>query len=332
MARSAGLSPADPPAEIATLSVVAAPDLAEQIARWRDWLAHERRASAHTLAAYGSDLAQFCGFLSGHLGQAPCLADLARLARGDFRAWLASRAGDARAASSTARALSVVRGFFRWLARHRLVDNVALAALRNPRLPHAVPKALSAGEAGEAIEAIGDLSDSDWIGQRDVAVLTLLYGAGLRIGEALSLRRGQLPSPGPDGGASLTVTGKGNKQRVVPLLPVVVAAIADYVAACPYGGDAAAPLFRGARGGPLNARLIQLQMQRLRPLLGLPESATPHALRHSFATHLLAGGGDLRAIQELLGHASLSTTQRYTAVDAAALLAVYDRAHPRARR
>jgi integrase/recombinase XerC len=145
------------------------------------------------------------------------------------------------------------------------------------------------------------------------------------------LNRGQAPKPGRDGSASLTVTGKGNKQRVVPLLPVVVTAIDDYLASCPWRGDAASPLFRGARGGRLNPRLVQLQMQRLRPLLGLPESATPHALRHSFATHLLAGGGDLRAIQELLGHASLSTTQRYTAVDAAALLAVYDRAHPRAR-
>jgi integrase/recombinase XerC len=332
MARSAGLSPGGPPAEIILPPLVAAPDLARQIARWHDWLAHERRASRHTLAAYGSDLAQFCGFLARHLGQAPSLADLGRLARGDFRAWLAARAGDERAAASTARALSVVRGFFRWLARHRLVDNVALAALRNPRLPRSVPKALSAGEAGEAIEAVADLSESDWIGRRDVAVLTLLYGAGLRIGEALGLRFGQRPVSGQDGGATLTVTGKGNKQRVVPLLPVVVAAIDEYLAACPWRGDGASPLFRGARGGPLSPRLIQLQMQRLRPLLGLPESATPHALRHSFATHLLAGGGDLRAIQELLGHASLSTTQRYTAVDAAALLAVYDRAHPRARR
>jgi integrase/recombinase XerC len=330
MARPAGVTPADA-ADEDPLPLVAAPDLARQIALWHDWLAHEKRASSHTLAAYGSDLAQFCSFLAVHLGQAPSLADLGQLTRGDFRAWLAARAGKGRAASSTARALSVVRGFFRWLARHRLVDNVALAALRNPRLPRAVPKALSAGEAGEAIEAVAELSDSDWIGRRDVAILTLLYGAGLRIGEALGLSRGQAPKPGADGGASLTVTGKGNKQRMVPLLPVVVAAIDDYLASCPWRGDAASPLFRGARGGRLNPRLVQLQMQRLRPLLGLPESATPHALRHSFATHLLAGGGDLRAIQELLGHASLSTTQRYTAVDAAALLAVYDRAHPRAR-
>ena len=330
MARSAGLNSAGPPADIILPPLVAAPDLAQQVARWHDWLAHERRSSRHTLAAYGSDLAQFCAFLSGHLGQAPSLADLGRLGRGDFRAWLAARSLDERAASSTARALSVVRGFFRWLARHELAENVALAALRNPRQPHSVPKALSAGEAGDAIEAVAELSDSEWIGRRDVAVLTLLYGAGLRIGEALSLRRGQVPRPGPDGGASLTVTGKGNKQRVVPLLPVVLAAIDDYLAACPWQGDAAAPLFRGARGGPLSPRLIQLSMAKLRPLLGLPASATPHALRHSFATHLLDAGADLRSVQELLGHASLSTTQIYTHVSVEHLKKVYEDAHPRA--
>jgi integrase/recombinase XerC len=316
----------------APLGQAAAPDLAEQVALWRDWLAHERRASRHTLAAYSRDLAEFCRFIAGHRGAPPSLATLARLERGDVRAWLAERARRGRAASSTARALSTVRGFFGWLMRRQRIDNTVLSALRNPRLPRAVPKALTAAEALEAVEAVGELSDSDWIARRDVAVLTLLYGAGLRIGEAIALDRGQAPRPGADGGASLTITGKGNKQRMVPLLPVVVAAIADYLAACPWQGDSHAPLFRGARGGRLNPRLVQLQMQKLRPLLGLPESATPHALRHSFATHLLAGGGDLRTIQELLGHASLSTTQRYTAVDAAALLAVYDRAHPRARR
>ncbi|MFO1059081.1 MAG: tyrosine recombinase XerC [Dongiaceae bacterium] len=315
-----------------TLGLAAAPDLAEQVALWRDWLAHERRASRHTLEAYGRDLAEFCRFLTVHRGAPPSLATLDRLERGDFRAWLAERGRQGLAASSTARALSTVRGFFAWLMRRQRLDNSVLSALRNPRLPRAVPKALTAAEALETVDAVGELSDSDWIARRDVALLTLLYGAGLRIGEAIALERGQVPRPGPDGGASLTVTGKGNKQRVVPLLPAVLQAISDYLAACPWQGDARAPLFRGARGGRLNPRLVQLQMQKLRPLLGLPESATPHALRHSFATHLLAGGGDLRTIQELLGHASLSTTQRYTAVDAAALLAVYDRAHPRARR
>jgi integrase/recombinase XerC len=320
------------PGAPAALGLAAAPDLAEQVALWRDWLAHERRASKHTLDGYGRDLGEFCRFLTLHHGAPPGLATLDRLARTDVRAWLAERSRRGLAASSTARALSTVRGFFAWLMRRRRIDNSVLSALRNPRLPRAVPKALTAGEALETVTAVGELSDSDWIARRDVAVLTLLYGAGLRVGEAVALERGQVPKPGPGGGASLTITGKGNKQRMVPLLPVVVEAIGDYLAACPWQGDARAPLFRGARGGRLSPRLVQLQMQRLRPLLGLPESATPHALRHSFATHLLAGGGDLRTIQELLGHASLSTTQRYTAVDAAALLAVYDRAHPRARR
>jgi integrase/recombinase XerC len=315
-----------------TLGLAAAPDLAEQVALWRDWLAHERRASRHTLEAYGRDLAEFCRFLAVHQGAPPGLAALDRLERGDIRAWLAERTRQGLAASSTARALSTVRGFFAWLMRRQRLANGVLSALRNPRLPRAVPKALTAAEALETVDAVGELSDSDWIAKRDVALLTLLYGAGLRIGEAIGLERGQVPRPGPDGAASLTVTGKGNKQRMVPLLPVVLQAIADYLAACPWQGDARSPLFRGARGGRLNPRLVQLQMQKLRSLLGLPDSATPHALRHSFATHLLAGGGDLRTIQELLGHASLSTTQRYTAVDAAALLAVYDRAHPRARR
>jgi integrase/recombinase XerC len=204
--------------------------------------------------------------------------------------------------------------------------------VRTPRLPQAVPKALTAAEATEALDAVGELSDEPWIAKRDTAIVALLYGCGLRLGEALSLNRGEAPHVAEGRTGSLTVTGKGRKQRVVPVLPAVSAAIADYLEACPYAGGPDQPLFRGARGGRLNPRIVQGKLQRLRALLGLPESATPHALRHSFATHLLAGGGDLRAIQELLGHASLSTTQRYTDVDAAALLAVYDKAHPRARR
>ena len=195
-----------------------------------------------------------------------------------------------------------------------------------------MPRPLSATEAEEAIDTVHELSDQDWIGKRDTALLLLLYGCGLRIAEALSLSRGDAPLGGRAEIASLTVTGKGNKQRLVPVLPVVAAAIAAYLAVCPFAGDADAPLFVGARGKRMSPRIAQLRLQQLRALLGLPETATPHALRHSFATHLLAGGGDLRSIQELLGHASLSTTQRYTEVDAAALLTAYDGAHPRARR
>jgi len=308
--------------------LTAAPDVAARAEEWRRWLQHERRAASHTLAAYGRDLAAFLEFLAGHLGKAPALAELAGLTRADFRSWLAARAATDLQATSTARALSVVRSFFRFLSRHGHVGNAALATMRTPRLPRAVPKALTAGEAAEVLDA--DAADG-WMGKRDTAILSLLYGCGLRLGEALSLNRGDLPRAAGDEIASLTITGKGRKQRVVPLLPAVSAAIDDYLAVCPFGGNAEAPLFRGARGGRLSPRLVQLRLQNMRARLGLPESATPHALRHSFATHLLAGGGDLRAIQELLGHASLSTTQRYTDVDAAALLAVYDRAHPRAR-
>ena len=314
----------------AAVRVIAAADLAAGIEDWQRWLKHERRASPHTLAAYRRDLASFLTFLAGHLGQPAGLADLAQLARADFRAWLAARnAGDLQA-SSTARALSVIRNFFRFLAKHALANNAVLSTVRTPRLPHAIPKALTIGEAAEAVDAIADLSETPWIAKRDTAILALLYGCGLRLGEALALTRRDVPRAHGDDIPTLVVTGKGRKQRAVPVLPAVAAAIADYLAACPFQGDEA-PLFRGARGARLSPRLVQLRLQQLRARLGLPDSATPHALRHSFATHLLAGGGDLRAIQELLGHASLSTTQRYTEVDTAALLAVYDKAHPRAR-
>lgn len=302
--------------------------LVRAIADWQSWLQHERRASAHTLDAYNRDLAAFLDFLTEHLGALPDTATLAGLTPADFRAWLARRAADGLARSSTARALATIRNFFRWAGRNGVLENAALGAVRTPKQLHPVPKALSAREAREAVATVAEMSDKPWIGKRDTAVLLLLYGAGLRIGEALSLTAGEAPKPGQD---SLTVTGKGQKQRQVPLLPVIGAAIADYRAACPYPLPAAEPLFRGVRGGPLGPRAIQARLQALRALLGLPDSATPHALRHSFATHLLGSGGDLRAIQELLGHASLSTTQRYTAVDAKRLLDIYRQAHPRAR-
>jgi integrase/recombinase XerC len=304
---------------------IAAGDLAEQFGEWRRWLEQERRASPHSLAAYERDLAAFLAFLARHQGTLPSLASLKRLGRADLRAYLADRGRRGLQASSTARALSVLRGFFRFLARRGVVENAAVLALRNPKLPKPVPKALTDVEAIDVIEGVADLARQPWIAKRDVALVTLLYGCGLRLGEALALKRADLASARS---GRLVVTGKGRKQRVVPVLPVVASALADYADALPYGGD---PLFRGARGGPLNPRLVQGLLQRLRLLLGLPASATPHALRHSFATHLLAAGGDLRAIQELLGHASLSTTQRYTDVDTAGLLAVYERAHPRAK-
>jgi integrase/recombinase XerC len=303
----------------------AAEDLRAAIALWMAWLGGERRASAHTIAAYGRDLAFFLDFLTGHLGEMPGLATFGRLLPSDFRAYLAHRAARVERAS-IARGLSVVRGFIRFLDRRGLASSPALVVLRAPKLPHGIPKALTVDDAAEIIDAPSGLTASAWQAARDVAVLTLLYGCGLRISEALGLKRSEAPQ-----GELIRITGKGQKQRVVPVLPAVREAIADYLAACPYALASDGPLFVGARGGPLTPRLIQRQMETLRRALGLPETATPHALRHSFATHLLGGGGDLRAIQELLGHASLSTTQRYTSVETERLLAVYESAHPRAR-
>ena len=302
----------------------AAEDLRAAIDMWASWLGGERRASAHTIAAYGRDLAFFLDFLTGHLGAIPDLTSLGHLRPADFRAYLAHRAARVER-SSIARGLSVVRSFIRFLERRGLASSPALAVLRAPKLPHSVPKPLSVADAAEIIDAPAGLAGSAWQAKRDVAVLTLLYGCGLRISEALGLMRSEAPQ-----GEPLTITGKGQKQRMVPVLPVVRAAIADYLAACPYALAADGPLFVGARGGPLSPRLVQRRMAELRGMLGLPDTATPHALRHSFATHLLGAGGDLRAIQELLGHASLSTTQRYTSVETERLLAVYDAAHPRA--
>jgi integrase/recombinase XerC len=297
--------------------------LAKAVRDWQQWLADERRFSQHTCDAYARDLGGFLTFLAEHFGGRPRLRDIETMRPVDFRAWLARHASDGHKRASTARALSVVRGFFAWLERNDLATNHAIRALRTPKVPHSVPKALTITEAAEVIETI---DDGGWIGLRDIAILTLLYGCGLRIAEALALKREEAPTKG-----SITVTGKGNKQRMVPILPVVREAIDAYIAACPWPMEPDGPLFLGARGGPLRARIVQRQMQNLRGLLGLPETATPHALRHSFATHLLAMGGDLRSIQELLGHVSLSTTQRYTEVDTGQLLDEYRATHPRAR-
>ncbi len=316
-----------PDATLAPVPGLADGCTAELVRAWQQWLQSERRASDHTLAAYSRDLIAFFGFLAEHLGEPPTPTDLLALRAPDFRAWLARRATAGLARTSTARALSVVRTFFRWMRRTGRGDNAAINLVRSPKLPHAVPKPLGEAEASEAVSAIGDLAAEPWQGLRDVAVATLLYGCGLRISEALSLTRAEAPLAG-DG---LTVTGKGRKQRMVPVLPAVREAVAAYIAACPHTLEPDAPLFRGARGGPLSPRIVQMQMQKLRGWLALPDTATPHALRHSFATHLLGAGGDLRAIQELLGHASLSTTQRYTEVDAASLMATYRKAHPRAQ-
>ena len=310
------------------LAFTAEPAVIAVIDDWRAWLAHERRISGHTLDGYGRDLRKFLQFITGHLGYPPGLQDLEALKPRDFRGYLASRHAEGLARSSTARAMSTLRNFFRFMERRGVVENAAIGAIKTPKVPHSVPKALTMEDALTTVITVGDLSDEPWIGKRDTAVMLLLYGCGLRIGEALGLDRGQAPEDED----SIVVTGKGDKQRLVPVLPVVGSAIRDYVEACPFDLAPDGPLFVGKRGKRLLARVIQRQMALLRARLGLPETATPHALRHSFATHLLAGGGDLRTIQELLGHASLSTTQRYTEVDAGRLKSVYDGAHPRARR
>jgi integrase/recombinase XerC len=301
------------------------------------WLAHERRAAALTVEAYGADLAGFLGFLTSHLGGEPDLAALDALRLADFRAWLAyeasDRAQDGRTkkkpliAATRARRLSAVRGFFRFLARRHGVTNAQLRLLDTPQTRRPLPRALSEHDARAVARDIGEESDAAAVQARDVALFTLLYGCGLRISEALALAVREAPLPGGD--APLRVLGKGSKERIVPVLAVVREAIGAWLKYHP-SPAANAPLFTGVRGGRLDPGVAQRTLRNFRRHAGLPEHATPHALRHSFATHLLAGGADLRAIQELLGHASLSTTQRYTAVDAAGLLAVWRRTHPRA--
>jgi len=309
------------------LQFAAEPAVVAAIDDWRSWLAHERRISPHTLDGYSRDLRTFLDFIAGHLGFPPGLQDLEKLAPQDFRAYLASRHAKGLARTSTARAMSTLRNFFKFMERQGVLENAAIGAVKTPKTPKSVPKALTMEDALDTVDLISELSNDVWTGKRDTAVMMLLYGCGLRIGEAMGLNRGQITD-----NDTIVVTGKGNKQRLVPVLAIVAHAIQDYIHSCPFDLPEDGPLFVGKRGGRLAARVIQRQMGQVRAMLGLPETATPHALRHSFATHLLVGGGDLRTIQELLGHASLSTTQRYTEVDAGRLKSIYDGAHPRARR
>lgn len=311
--------------DIAELELPLGADLERAVAAWLAHLRHERGHADKTLEAYDRDVRQFLAFLARDLGHPPCLADLSRLELKVFRGFLASRRRTGTVSRSLARSLSALRQLFRWLEAKDIVENRAILRLAMPKVPHSVPKPLTVAKAAEVVEARGE-AELDWVNARDVAVLLLLYGCGLRIAEALSLKTKDAPTVERD---VLRVVGKGEKERLVPVLPIVREAIARYRELCPYQLEPDAPIFRGAKGGPLSPRIIQLAMQRLRGELGLPATATPHALRHSFATHLLSAGGDLRQIQELLGHASLSTTQAYTEVDRERLLAVYDAAHPR---
>ena len=307
------------------------PNLATAIEEWWDWLRHEKRASEHTISSYGHDLNGFFKFIAGHIGYAPGLHDLKGLRSTDFRSFLAARNADGLSRTSTARAVSTLRGLFRFLEKRGFATNAAIHALRTPKVPKSVPRALTEDDAVLTVNTIEGLASEPWIGKRDKALLAILYGCGLRISEALSLGRDQVMGAG-DRTGMLRVFGKSGKERVVPVLPAVTGMVRNYLDACPHDPGPDGPLFLGRRGKRLNAAVAQKQMRSVRRALGLPETATPHAMRHSFATHLLAGDGDLRTIQELLGHASLSTTQRYTDVDAAKLQSVYDQAHPRARR
>ena len=309
------------------MRTLTAPDVTAEISRWLGYLGAERRMSPKTLEAYQRDVGQFLDFLAGHLGGAPTLRQLAKLSPADVRAFMAARRGDGLSSRSLMRVLAGARSFARFLERNGKGKVGALSAVRAPKVGKTLPKPLAIAAAKRIADTglrAGEAREP-WIIARDAAVLGLLYGSGLRISEALSLKPKDLVA-----GDAITVTGKGNKTRMVPVLPQVAKLITDYVALCPLDLPDDGALFVGARGGPLSPRIVQLAMARLRGALGLPDTATPHALRHSFATHLLARGGDLRAIQELLGHASLSTTQIYTAVDSERLLEVYASAHPRA--
>jgi len=305
------------------------PSIAQEMTRWLSHLGAERRLSPKTLEAYGRDLRQCLDFLCAHWGERVTLERFAALEATDVRAFMAMRRADDIAGRSLMRALAGLRSFGRFLEREGKGKVGALSAIRAPKVAKSLPKPLpmaSAKRLADADERAGEERET-WILARDAAVMALLYGSGLRISEALGLKRREVPKPGE--GDVLVVTGKGNKTRMVPVLQNVLALVQEYVAMCPYPLPADGPIFVGARGGPLSPRIIQLAMERLRGALGLPDSATPHALRHSFATHLLSRGGDLRAIQELLGHSSLSTTQVYTGIDSERLLEVYASAHPR---
>ncbi|MBA5776963.1 tyrosine recombinase XerC [Stappia sp. F7233] len=300
-------------------------DVNRAVGDWLDHLGGERRLADKTLVAYERDVRQFLTFLTGHLGGPPAMAELAELKPADFRAFLATRRRGGVQSRSIARSLAGIRSFLGFLEDCGMVNAAAAAVIRPPRQPRSLPKPISASDARRVVDPDMDLSGEPWVAARNAAVLSLLYGCGLRISEALSLTGRTAPRRGVK---TLRITGKGGRERIVPLLPVVSEAVEAYLALCPYMPEDEGPLFLGARGGPLNPRIVQFAMQRLRGALGLPDTATPHALRHSFATHLLARGGDLRSIQELLGHASLSTTQVYTEIDTARLLEAYDKAHP----
>ena len=302
------------------------PGLRDAMQTWLGQLAALEGASPRTVEAYAADLRSFLGFVTRHHGESLGRSALARVTISDMRAWMAHERGRGLSPRSLARSLSAVKTFTRWLAERDGFDPTAILSARSPRFKTKLPRPLAPDAARAMLDSVEAQATLPWVAARDFAVLTLLWGCGLRISEALGLTGGDYPLPD-----TLRIRGKGGRERVVPVLPAARAAVSAYVAVCPWPAEPNAPLFRGVRGGKLSARQVQQAMARARIGLGLPATATPHALRHSFATHLLTAGGDLRTIQELLGHASLSTTQVYTAVDGARLADVYEASHPRAR-
>lgn len=307
--------------------IIASRDLAKMVERWRRHLAHERRLAPRTVEAYSRDVDQFLAFLTDHLGGPPSIRDLADMRLADIRSFLAARRNAGAGSRTIARGIAGVRSLIRFMERDGKANGAAVRAVKPPRQKRTLPRPLPPEAARKTTARDQALDEEPWIAARNTAILALLYGSGLRISEALALNRGEAPRTAQD---ALRIVGKGGKERIVPVLPAVVAAVADYLRLCPFASGPDSPLFLGARGGRLNPRIVQRAMEKLRSALGLPETATPHALRHSFATHLLANGGDLRGIQELLGHASLSTTQVYTEVDTDRLMAAFEAAHPRA--
>lgn len=303
------------------------PDLMSAVSNWLTHIELERGHAKTTCASYERDVRHFLTVLKSRLGQTPRLRDLEALSVRDIRAFMARRRQQGVSGRSLARTLSALRTFFRWLESENILANPAIRHVTMPKVPHSVPKPLTVEDAAKTMGQLPEGHAKDWVEKRDTAVLLLLYGAGLRISEALGLTEQDVATAKH---GVLRIVGKGNKERAVPILPVITDAITTYMSACPFDVEKDQPIFRGEKGRPLSPRVVQLKMQRMRQMLGLPDTATPHALRHSFATHLLSSGADLRQIQELLGHASLSTTQVYTEVDREHLLSVYDAAHPRA--
>ena len=311
-------------ADVSALSIAA--DTEDAIHKWQSWLNNEKRVASKTADSYALDMQSLFHFIAIHKGSQITLGLLAALSLMDFRSWLAQQAGQGLCAASRARAVAGVRNFFHWMDRRGILHNPAVDMLQIPKSARRLPRPVTEKQAQEIVNLASETSGEDWVGLRDEALFTLLYGAGLRIGEALSLCKADF-----DGHERITVTGKGNKQRSVPLLPVIGKIVSRYFNACPYALKPDSPAFIGARGEELNPAVAQRSMRSVRRQLGLPDSATPHALRHSFATHLLASGADLRSLQELLGHSSLSTTQLYTKIDHNQLSNTYRAAHPRAR-